>query len=430
VADGSHERIASSTSSATLSVVLFGVDYWPDETGIAPYTTGLAEYLANRGDRVRMIAGMPYYPDWKIRRAYDRRIASTETHAGVTIQRYRQYVPTKQSAFRRVLFEGTFFINALRARIHSPVDVVIGIIPNLGSGALAAIASKRLRAPLVLIVQDLMGLAAAQSGIEHGSLVAGTTTRLERWILNQADAIGVVAEGFRQPIERLGIEPHQIQRIRNWTHIRPGTGDPRATRLCYGISAAEVFVLHAGNMGLKQGLDNVIACARIANRESPRVRFVFVGGGSQYQHLVDMAHDLPNVTFLGHQPEADFPDILAAADVLLLSQRSTVADMSLPSKLTSYFMAGRPVVAAVGADSEAAREIQESSAGTIVAPANPQAMLDAILRYANDPVLAAKHGDRGRAYALTTLTADASLKGIDAMIRGVVRTPSAQVVSI
>ena len=73
--------------------------------------------------------------------------------------------------------------------------------------------------------------------------------------------------------------------------------------------------------------------------------------------------------------------MLAAADVLLVNQRATVGDMSLASKLTSYFMAARPVIGAVAERSETARELARADAGELVSPENPQALADAIERF-------------------------------------------------
>ena len=60
--------------------------------------------------------------------------------------------------------------------------------------------------------------------------------------------------------------------------------------------------------------------------------------------------------------------MLGAADVLLLSQRASVRGMSLASRLTAYFAAGRPVVAAASPGSEVAAEVRRSEAGVLVRP--------------------------------------------------------------
>jgi len=40
-------------------ILLIGINYWPEETGNAPYTTRLAEHLVSCGASVTAITGMP-----------------------------------------------------------------------------------------------------------------------------------------------------------------------------------------------------------------------------------------------------------------------------------------------------------------------------------------------------------------------------------
>ena len=101
-------------------------------------------------------------------------------------------------------------------------------------------------------------------------------------------------------------------------------------------------VLHAGNMGLKQGLERVVQAAALAADTHPEMLFVLMGDGSQRAALAELATGLPNLTFMDPVSQGDFMDTLAAADILLVCESPTVLDMSLPSKLTSYMAAGRP----------------------------------------------------------------------------------------
>jgi glycosyltransferase involved in cell wall biosynthesis len=135
-----------------------------------------------------------------------------------------------------------------------------------------------------------------------------------------------------------------------------------------GLPHDKTICLHAGNMGFKQGLENVVEAARLAVTEAPELSFVLLGDGNQRPHLEQLAHGLPNVRFMDPVPPAMFPNALHAADVLLINQRDTVTDMSLPSKLTSYLTANRPIFAAVHPDSEAARAIEELNGGVVVEP--------------------------------------------------------------
>ena len=49
-----------------LHVLIIGINYRPELTAVGPYTAGLAEHLAGRGDQVTVITGLPHYPNWRI----------------------------------------------------------------------------------------------------------------------------------------------------------------------------------------------------------------------------------------------------------------------------------------------------------------------------------------------------------------------------
>jgi glycosyltransferase involved in cell wall biosynthesis len=187
------------------------------------------------------------------------------------------------------------------------------------------------------------------------------------------------------------------------------TADREATRARLGWHEDRRIVLHAGNMGLKQGLDQVIAAGRVASSRGTPDQFVLMGDGNQRATLAATAAEVPSISFLPFQPEADLPDILAAADVLLISERSTVVDMSLPSKLTSYLIAGRPIVAAVRSDGATAIEIKAAGAGVVVAPDDPDELLRAVAHLSEMPDIAREYAEAGRRHAAEYLGRQAAL---------------------
>lgn len=180
-----------------------------------------------------------------------------------------------------------------------------------------------------------------------------------------------------------------------------------------------MIVLHAGAMGLKQGLSNVVESARMAKYAHPSVKFVFMGDGNQKTSLVNKAQGLANVSFIPPCAKTDLPNILAAADVLLINERASVADMSLPSKLTSYLVAGRPIVAAVPPDGYTAQEVRWTNAGIVVAAEQPNALLGAIARIAADPLMAEKLGQAGRRYVSESLQAGSILPQLREFVESV-----------
>lgn len=397
-------------------ILIIGINYYPEETGNAPYTTGIAEHLAAIGNNVHVVAGMPYYPSWTIEKGYERRLRQTETVNGVTIHRFRQYIPSTQTAIKRAGFELSFLVNAMVARGIPQPDFILGFLPSLSDGVLCVLASRRYGVPFGLLIQDLVGQSAAQSGIEGGRRVAGLTRKIEGWVTRKATVSAVVAEGFRPRLVEMGVDPRRIIRVRNWTHVGQATRPAEDVRAELGIPDDKVVCLHAGNMGLKQGLENVIDTARLAESTDPRLLFIMMGDGNQRSFLQDRAKGLTNVRFLPPQPEENFPNVLASADVLLVNQRPSVTDMSLPGKLTSYFASGRPVVAAVSPQSETRYEVEGAGSGLVVSGGKPDQLLGAIQQLADDPARADELGANGQRYQQKNLTAEAALKNIDAFV--------------
>ncbi len=389
-----------------MRVLIISMYYSPEVTAIGPYSSGLAERLAARGDDVTVIAGLPHYPAWRIARGTPRALLRRETICGVTVIRAAHYVPATQTAIRRALYEGTFGLTGLLAslRLARP-DAILGIIPSLSGGLVARLAAGRFGTPYGLLFQDLMGRAARQSGMAGGGAVAKVTTAAEAWAASQARAIGVVATAFTPYLISLGVPESSITHVPNWSRLAAPTMTVPETRARFGWPAGDQIVLHAGNIGLKQGLEQVVEVARVSADRGDPVRFVLSGGGNQAGAIRAVAQDLPNLSFLGVQPEGVHASLLAAADVLLLSERPTQIDMSLPSKLTSYFAAGRPIVAAIPTGGGSAREVERSGAGIVVPAGEPKRLLAALTRLRAEPELGAALGAAGTAYVEASTSA-------------------------
>jgi glycosyltransferase involved in cell wall biosynthesis len=402
------------------SIAVFGINSYPEEIGIAPYTSGMVRYLSRNDWQVEFITGLPHYPAWSVPGEYQTRWRRNEEFDGVTVTRLRHSVPDHQTAVHRGIYEATFFANGVCARPFNAIpDLFVGVVPSLSGGLLATTYARRHRRPCVIVVQDLMANAAAQSGISGGGKAAGATRMIEGYTLRRADHVVVVADAFRRSLREYRVAEDRISEIRNWSHIGVPSAERAATRAALGWGEGEQIVLHAGNMGLKQALEYVIDAANLAQHQSPKTRFVLMGGGSQRAMLEERARGLANVTFLDPQPSEEFPNVLAAADVLIVNERRSVIDMSLPSKLTSYFRAGRPVIAAVPNGATAA-EMHRSGAGITVPAESSDALVGAVLQLAADPDLADQLGAAGREYAERALGESAVLSSYDYLFRSVI----------
>jgi len=235
-------------------------------------------------------------------------------------------------------------------------------------------------------------------------------------VLHQASSVLVLNDNFTRYVEGVGVAPERVHVLPNWTHVaRPR--DPRATvRRRLGWRQDEVIALHSGNMGLKQGLENIVAAAKISATEAPDVRFVLMGDGSQRAALEALGEGLPTLSFLPPANDRDFPEVLAAADVLLVNERASALDMSLPSKLTSYFRADMPVIAAVPGLGGTAREVKRSGAGVVVEPEQARSLLEGVVALAGDADLLQVFRAAARRHSDRNLDATRALRRFTALI--------------
>lgn len=385
------------------AITVVGINYPPEPTGIAPYTGAMARGLAARGTRVRAVTAHPHYPDWELAPGYGQ-WSRREHLAAVQVHRVRHYVPRPPTGIRRLLSELTFGLRAATVRWGEP-DALVLVSPALFGSCIAMGRAKLLhrRTPVIVWVQDLYTLGLRETDQGSG-LVAGIMRVLEGKLLRAADTVVVIHDRFAHRIaDDLRVQPDRITVVRNWTHLPPAREiDRAAARQALGWGD-ETVVLHAGNMGVKQGLDNVVAAARLSDDTGARVRFVLLGNGGERAKLEKLAEGVPQLDFIDPLPDEQFAQALVAADILLVNEKPGVSEMAVPSKLTSYFSTGRPVLAATDETGITADEIRAAQAGIVVPAGSPSELLEAAIALGRDTARADALGASGRRYRETVL---------------------------
>lgn len=176
--------------------------------------------------------------------------------------------------------------------------------------------------------------------------------------------------------------------------------------------ADHTIVLHAVNIGTKQGLENVVEAAALADKTSEKVMFVLLGNGNQRPRLEKLAQGVSSIRFVDVLDEALFGYALRAADILLVNQQPAVSDMCVPSKLVSYYMAGRPLIAAVDANGITADEVRNAGAGVLVPAGDPAHLFKEVLSLGRDVDGAQEMGDADREFIATKFTRGTTLDAL------------------
>ena len=330
-------------------VLLVTTNYWPEPTGIAVYTTDLAEMLQTEGHRVTVLTSLPHYPWWQVPSEFAHLTEGTGSRNDVSVIRANHLIPTKMNALLRVRFETSLWRNLRRVSktmSGNDFDLVIACIPTVAAGIVAKRIARNLGTPYGLIVQDLSGAGAKQSGLRGGAVISKIAHLVEGKALHGADALVVVSPAMRDVVVALGVPAKRITQITNYSARPIASIDKTSSRAQFGWASDDFVVIHTGNMGAKQDLENIVRAADSLNGFS-KIKIYLVGHGNQEANLNSLCAGKSNITVLPAVSDADYSALLSAADLLLVNERSTQMEMSLPSKLTSYLYSERPVIAAV-----------------------------------------------------------------------------------
>ena len=264
-------------------------------------------------------------------------------------------------------------------------------------------------------MQDLWPEAFAAAGLLRERSAAYRGLRLlANLVYRRADHVSVISDEMRDNLIGKGIPPARISVLPNWGDpdvYRPT--DERDLRAQLGWEGRFVILL-AGNMGLTHGLETVIAAAGLV-RDDPRLLFAFVGSGTAKASLMAAAAGLANVQFADQVPATEAARLINAADVLLIHLRpGPVGEFSVPHRIFSYLLCGKPIIAA--ATGTTAALVRDFACGWACPPADPAALAATIRAAAADPAASARLGRNGLAAATGAHGRASILRRIERML--------------
>ncbi len=199
-------------------------------------------------------------------------------------------------------------------------------------------------------VDAMFGLGMMKQGV----LVKVIKT-IESWLMKRFDVVSTISYSMMENARQKGIPDSRVLFFPNW--VDTGFVDPsisgNAYRELWGFTQTDKVILYSGNIGKKQGLEIVLSAAK-HYQERKDIYFVIVGQGAHQEELVQLAYDmhLHNVSFHDLQPYERLPELLAMADIHLVVQKKSAADVVLPSKLTSILSAGGHTLITAETDTE------------------------------------------------------------------------------
>ncbi|MFN2477040.1 MAG: WcaI family glycosyltransferase [Chthoniobacterales bacterium] len=384
-----------------MRVVVWGINYAPEYTGIAPHTVALCEFLQAGGHDVEMVTAFPYYPTWTKREEDRATLYRSNTINGVRVHRCWHFVPPRVSALKRILHEASFvFTSTLKVLTLRRPDVYVIVSPPLLLGSAGWLVSELKSAPFVFHVQDMQPDAAVGLGMLRAGWFIKALYALESFAYRSAARVSGITQGMLVKFRRKGVPESKLIYFPNAIALDDGKPPPLrgAFRQRNGFRDDEFLAVYAGNLGVKQGLDVLIAAAPLLH--DPRIRIVICGDGAQRDVLTEQirALQLPNVSLLPLQAGENYRELLADADLCFITQQSGSGNSFFPSKLLGLLAQSKPVITVADPESELAEAAVQAGFGVNIPPGNPRELAELLDAIASDPERLRQFGEAGRVY--------------------------------
>ncbi len=381
-----------------MRIAIVGINFHPEPISTGKYTSELAAYLAKKGLEVRVITAPPYYPQWEIQKPYSSWRYSKEQWQGVEIFRCPLWVPRRPTGLKRLIHLFSFAFSsfpAILAQVAWRPNVILCVAPTLLAAPFSLIVARWSRAPAWLHIQDFELEAAGRLGMLPFVSLLPIALKWEQSILSRFDRVSTISRRMLERLQQKGVPAQRTMLFPNWvdTEVIYPLPKEESLRHEWGIPEEHVVVLYAGNLGYKQGLENLLQAAHILKNSEPAIEFVICGDGAMRNEIKQRAKESSNVRLYPLQPVERLNRLLNSADIHVLPQRADAADLVMPSKLSGMLASGKPVVAIAPDGTEIAEVL--SHCGMVVSPDNAQGLARAILEMARNPDLRKQLGVRG-----------------------------------
>jgi glycosyltransferase involved in cell wall biosynthesis len=259
----------------------------------------------------------------------------------------------------------------------------------------------RLAAGLTKTARYVSTIAMPVEGYDVGGLQKKIYRFLDQFSERYVDRFIVVSDALKAVmVDQHEIPADRVVRIYNGIETdiynSAAQADQRsAIRRELALDDDEILVGAIGRMVWQKGFDTLLRCIPEVLVQLPGAKFVLIGEGPLRKSLEDLSRSLGigrSVIFAGHR--RDIHSILAALDITVVP---SVLE-GFPMITLEAMSMGKPIVAT--RIDGTVEQITDGEEGLLVPPGCFAELSRAIVRIADDPVLAAKLGDAARRKAI------------------------------
>lgn len=339
--------------------------FYPEYVSSAtlPYDTAVA--LAKAGFSVGALCGYP--SEYCLKEDVQLR----EIHENIEIRRLKYIQLNRSNIIGRLINYFSFTMSvALHFNQLSMYKAVLVYSNPPILPIVPALANKVFGIKLVFVSYDIYPeIAYVTKSISKGGIISKTMKVVNKLIFSRASKVVALSSEMKDYLlkNRPLLSEKQMEVIPNWFEDKGKLkvcAEPKNKVLRNIKTKENLVVSYFGNMGICQDLDTIVDAIRQLNNED-KIKFLFAGHGNKIDKLKDIIQKekLRNAMVLDFLHGQDFEDALNMSDCFLVSLAEGSTGLCVPSKTYSYMMAGKPIIAIMGNNSDIVKDLEKNNAG-------------------------------------------------------------------
>ena len=307
---------------------------------------------------------------------------------------------------RRIWSFLSFMFASTRLALTGPrVDLIFATSTPLTVGIPALVAKLFRLTPYVFEVRDLWPDVPAGLGILKAGAILWALRTIEAMIYRHARLVVAVNEPVAGAIRSKsgGRTPVVVVPNACDTDLFRPDRDGLPWRREHGLEG-KILCVHTGAMGQVNYLDAILDAAAELGSDD-RLRFVLIGRGKEKPRLEERVRrdGLTNVLILGAMPKEELADVLATANVGLMTVAPVpILELNCANKFFDYLATGLPIV--LNYQGWQGRLLAEHGCGLSAPQGDAAGFVGAIARLAGDESLRESMSPRARKLAETHLS--------------------------
>ncbi|MDP2362205.1 MAG: glycosyltransferase family 4 protein, partial [Ignavibacteria bacterium] len=232
---------------------------------------------------------------------------------------------------------------------------------------------------------DLWPESVSETTGFNNHLIMKGLDKIVRLIYHNSDKILIGSNAFKGSIMSKGVDENKFIYFPNWAEDVFLTQEFNRVDLTeYKIDNDSLKIMFAGNIGVAQDMENVMAAIEITSKDNSPISWIFIGEGRKTDWMKGRVRDLhleKFVLFLGQFPMEQMPSFFNLADVMMVTLKDKkIFSYTAPAKIQAYMASSKPILAMI--NGEGANIINDADCGIVCNAGDYESLAMNVLKFA------------------------------------------------